>query len=406
MRILIVDDSAMIRMMLEHALKKWGYQPIAVDNSTAAIACLLAEPIQFVITDWIMPGGDGPSLCRKIRELNQAFYVYIILVTSLEGSQSLVDGMDAGADDFVHKPIQMDELHARIKAGVRVLELEKTLQERNLKLQELSTHLLSAQEIINRDLQLAERMQRKLLPTGGTTVQGVAIDGLFCPSGHVSGDIYNFFRLDEEYIGFYSVDVAGHGVAAAMMSFTLSQLLTPDLNRGSPLKCSLPHAPYYEIVTHSAAVVEALNNQFQMDAVNSLYFTMIYGVVNTKLRTINLCQAGHPNPIYLPKAGQAQLIGDGGFPVGITTLAEYESITLNYQQGDRLFFYSDGITECTNKTGEMFGEKRLVEFIEQTRQLMISEVLNLLAQRMRLWRGGEQFDDDISMLVLIMADTL
>lgn len=404
MRILIVDDSTITRMVLEKSLKTWGYEAVSVDNIDAAIDVILHDNIHFVITDWVMPGGDGPTLCRKIRTLQQPFYIYIILVTSLQGSQSLVDGMEAGADDFIHKPIQMDELLARIRAGERVLQLEQTLQERNAKLQELSNNLLAAQEVINMDLQLAERMQRDLLPTCASSTQGVSIDGLFCPSGHVSGDIYNFFCLDENHIGFYTVDVAGHGVAAAMMSFSLSQILTPDMARGNSVKSNLSVPPYYEIVTPPAKVVEKLNIQFQTDTLNSLYFTMIYGVLNTQARTLDLCQAGHPNPIYLPKEGYAQFISNGGFPVGITTMAEYESIHLDYHQGDRLFFYSDGITECNNSDGDMFGEQRLLAFIDETRILPLNEVLNLLEQRIILWRGSKKFDDDISMLALVIAD--
>jgi sigma-B regulation protein RsbU (phosphoserine phosphatase) len=270
-------------------------------------------------------------------------------------------------------------------------------------LQELSNNLLAAQKIITHDLQLAENMQRGLLPTASSSLQGVAIEGLFCPSAYVSGDIFNFFRLDEHHIGFYTIDVSGHGVAAAMLSFTLSQLLTTEMNRGSPLKYSLPEAPYYKIVKPSSSVVEALNLRFQMDSTNTLYFTMVYGVIDTRSHTLDLCQAGHPNPVYLPTKGSAQFIGDGGFPVGITTLAEYESIRLNYGAGDRLFFYSDGITECMNSNEEMFGPERLLMFVDETRQLPMSEVLNRLEERMRLWRGSNKFEDDISVLALEMS---
>jgi sigma-B regulation protein RsbU (phosphoserine phosphatase) len=404
MRILIVDDSAMSRIMLEHSLKKWGYDFVSADNINTATELILSNSINFIITDWVMPGGDGPDLCRRIRELNQDFYIYIILVTSLQGSQSLVEGMEAGADDFIHKPIQMDELLARIRAGERVLQLERSLHERNLKLQELSNSLIEANAIINMDLQLAERMQRGLLPICPSNLQGVVIDGFFCPSGHVSGDIYNFFPLDENHIGFYAIDVAGHGVAAAMMSFTLSQILTPDLSRGGPLKSSLPDAPYYEIVTPVSVVIEQLNHQFQADAINGLYFTMVYGVVNTKLHTIDLCMGGHPRPIYLSKGEYAQFIGEGSFPVGITSMAEYESLRVDFYNGDRLFLYSDGITECMNNDAEMFGDERLLKFIEETRLLPSNEVLNLLEQQISHWRGNHKFDDDISVLMLIMSD--
>ena len=128
MRILIVDDMAISRMVLERYLKKWGYETVSVDNIDAATELLLSDSIHFVLTDWVMPGGDGPTLCRRIRAFNKPFYTYIILVTSLDDSQSLVDGMEAGADDFIHKPIKMNELLARIRAGERVLQLEKSFR--------------------------------------------------------------------------------------------------------------------------------------------------------------------------------------------------------------------------------------------------------------------------------------
>ena len=216
MQVLIVDDAPIARTMLERTLKKWGYEVVSVSNIDAATELVLSDSIQFVLTDWVMPGGDGPTLCRRIRALNLPFYTYIMLVTSLSNSQLFIEGMAAGADDFIHKPIQMDELHARIQAGERVLQREKTLHDRNVKLQELnvdlhelSKKLLAAQEVINRDLQLAEQMQRSLLPTSSSGLRGVAIDGLFCPSAQVSGDIFNFFRLDEHHIGFYAVRCGG-----------------------------------------------------------------------------------------------------------------------------------------------------------------------------------------------------
>lgn len=404
MRILIVDDAPITRTLFERFLGKWGYDTVSVDNIDAATSIILNESIQFVLTDWVMPGGDGPTLCRRIRELNRPFYTYIILVTSLGDSQSLVYGMEAGADDFIHKPIQMDELRARIRSGERVLQLEKTLQERNSKLQELSDSLLAARTIITQDLQLAEIMQRNLLPDASSSLLGVSMGSLFCPSVHVSGDIFNFFRLDEHHVGFYVTDVSGHGVAAAMLSTRLSQLLTPEMNRGSPLKQHLPDAPYYQI-TQPATVIKTLNSQFQMSATNFLFFTMIYGLVDTRTNTVELCQAGHPNPIHLPVQGSAQFFGGEGLPVGVITSSEYKSVFLNYAEGDRLFFYSDGITECMNDQEVMFGPERLLMFVEETRQLPLGEVLTTLEDRIRAWHGSDTFEDDISVLALEMSAT-
>jgi sigma-B regulation protein RsbU (phosphoserine phosphatase) len=176
------------------------------------------------------------------------------------------------------------------------------------------------------------------------------------------------------------------------------------MNRGSPLKCSLPEAPYYEIVQPPSAVMAALNLQFQTDAANSLYFTMVYGVINTRSHTLELCQAGHPHPIYLAQGEPAQFIGEGGFPVGIAAFAEFESIRLNYRAGDRLFIYSDGITECMSPAEEMFGPERLLAFVGETRHLPLGEALKRLEERIRLWRGDDAFEDDISMLALEMFE--
>jgi sigma-B regulation protein RsbU (phosphoserine phosphatase) len=306
--------------------------------------------------------------------------------------------MDAGADDFIRKPIQLDELHARIRAGQRVLELEKKLQENNIHLTEVTNKLLATNEVINRDLKMAANMQRSLLPNIAVHNQGIAIDWLFHPSTDLSGDIFNFFTLDDHHVGFYIIDVAGHGIASAMQSFTLSRLLSPDIS--NHLIFNLPDPPYCRLVRSASAVVSNLNRQFQTDAINVLYFTMIYGVIDTLSCSIDLCQAGHPHLIYLAKDKLAQFISEGGLPVGIIPQASYDSVQIAYKFGDRLFLYSDGITECESPSGEMFGAERLLAFVNDTRHLKISEVIAKLDEQVRAWHGGDDFDDDISMLAL------
>jgi sigma-B regulation protein RsbU (phosphoserine phosphatase) len=402
MRILVVEDALLTRTMLEHALGKWGYQVDSVSNSDDAIQLLLTEPIQFVITDWVMSGGDSSSLCQDIRSLDLPHYTYIILVTSLESDQSVLQGLEAGADDFIRKPIQLDELHARIRAGERMLALEKALQDRNTKLVDISNNLLNAQEIINRELKMTAKMQRELLPPTTTRFFNVTIDWLFCPSLMISGDLFNFLRLDETRIGFYSLDVAGHGVTSAIVSFSVFRLLSSEMQRGSPLKRKLPEKPYYEIVPPAEVMVE-LNSQFQTDSNNWLYFTMVYGVIDTVAHTVELSQAGHPNPIYITQNEPVQFIGEGGFPIGLTENVEYDTIVLNYRVGDRLILYSDGITECVGVNGEMYGTEQLLEFMEHNRDLPIKEISHGLNEQIRAWRGNEPFEDDISMLILELA---
>ncbi len=387
MRILIVEDNQLARLMMVRSLQKWGYDVLSVDNINSAITLIIDDKIQFVITDWLMPGGNGTELCEQIRALNLPFYTYIILVTALVDTESTVQGMEAGADDFIRKPVQLDELHARIKAGERILNLEKKLQEIN--------------KIIKHDLAMAAAMQRSLLPGKASTVQGIVIDWLFLPSTQLSGDIFNFFPLDEHHIGFYILDVAGHGIASAMQSFTLSRILSPDTCYSNQLSNNSLSVSDHRIAKMTASsVVTNLNKQFQTDADNILYFTITYGVIDTQDNTIDLCQAGHPHSLHLKQGNPAVFIANSNLPVGVMPDASYGSVPLKYDSGDRLFLYSDGITECETPAGEMFGSERLRLFVEETRHLEMSKVVHQLDQRISDWHGANDFDDDISLLIL------
>jgi sigma-B regulation protein RsbU (phosphoserine phosphatase) len=215
----------------------------------------------------------------------------------------------------------------------------------------------------------------------------------------VAGDIFNFFRLDEHHLGFYHLDVAGHGIPSALLSVTLSKVLNPDPNQGSPLKYFIPIPPHYEI-NHPIDVMRQLNDQFQSDLSCTNYFTMVYGVLDTSSLCLILTQAGHPSPIYLAYQSTPILLGTGGFPVGMLPEVNYESVKLTLNHGDRLFLYSDGVTECMNESKEAFGDERLQGFLKMANYLPLHDTLSTLENTLRTWKGDTEFDDDISILAL------
>jgi phosphoserine phosphatase RsbU/P len=399
MKILVVDDSEDMQLLLTQYLKQWGHDVVTALNGAEAWHILEdSTQIQFVISDWSMPVMSGVELCRKVRE-GEYFdrYIYIILLTAQREQRFLVEGMESGADDFMGKPFNKDELRVRIRAGERVLQLEKLLEERNKKLQE-------AQTLLRKDLQAAAALQKSLLPDRKESQpflnSGFRYDWLYLPSAFIGGDSINFLRLDKHHAGLYIVDVAGHGIPSAMTSVMLHQTLSAANGQAGLLKDDISFTPHCYIRPPAEALYE-LNNMSQNgdDAMN--YFTMIYGVLDTQRSSIVLAQAGHPPAVLLKANGEVQAIeGAGGVPIGMLPDMSYDEIEVPLELHDRLFFYTDGITECENQFGEQFSEQRLLQTLQKFVHLPLDEIIAELAAELRFWRGGTNFDDDVSLLAI------
>ncbi|MBN1850860.1 MAG: SpoIIE family protein phosphatase [Deltaproteobacteria bacterium] len=399
MRILIADDNQASRLLLSRLLEKLGYEVLSVVDGMEAWETLRKEKIRMMVTDWLMPNLDGLELCKRIRAADFPNYIYIIMLTSKDSKLDIIEGMEAGADDFIVKPFNREELNVRIRAGERVIRLEKKLEEHNRKLTEANEKVSEAYATIKKDLQAAERVQSSLLPEPNTIIFGVRFDWLFLPSTFIAGDIFNYFKLDEYHLGFYLLDVAGHGIPAALLSFTLSKILSSSDLKDNPLKYAIPEPPYYRI-TSPADVMGHLNQRFQTDDQIMQYFTIVYGIIDTRDGRTVLTQAGHPSPIFLQKRKETSLIGSGGYPVAMFPEAEYEEHEIHLDQGDRLILYSDGITECLNADDKPFTVKRLVQLAQKVQDQPLRMIMTSVREALYQWKGNDQFEDDVTLLAM------
>ncbi len=390
--VLIVEDSPVYRRLLARMLAQWGYTVSEAENGVAALDILANQPVSLVISDWEMPEMDGLSLCREIRSRQFGHYVYVILLTAREAPDDLTLGFDAGADDFLSKPVEQSELRARLHAGARVLSLESTLAARNARLSE-------ALRQIEQDLEVAARIQQSVLPAHQQRHQDYFSDWIFLPSAWVSGDIFNVFPLDN-HLGFYCVDVSGHGVGAAMMSLAVAR----QFLHGRAVERFLFTAD--NEVASPAEVVRILNGRFCSDEVEIVsYFTMIYGVIDLATGEGRLCQAGHPTPFIVTPEGEARTVGNGGAPVGLMPDLCWTDVNFSLAAGERLCLFSDGITECENLGGEQFGQMRLQASLQAGAGLTLNELLPQFARHLVHWRSGDNKEslamaDDVSLLVI------
>ena len=392
MRVLIADDEPVNRLVLSRKLQQWGHEPVAAENGAQAWAMMQAEPFRMVITDWMMPEMDGIELTRRIRYSPFGGYTYVLLLTARTGVEALVEGIEAGADDFVTKPFQMEELRARLRAGERVLQLESDLAEHNRRLG-------LAYASSRRDLEAAAEMQKALLPRNGLQLASVTSAWRFLPASYVAGDVFNVHPIDERYASFYLLDVAGHGVPSAMLSFTLSKLLAPGHDADGLVKRPVEHSPHGEPMP-PAEVLRELNRRFQDDSDALKYFTMIYGLVDAQENRIVVAQAGHPTPLLLRAGGGIERLGDTGFPVGMLPDVEFEQHEFPFEPGDRLVLYSDGVTECANPERAPFGLARLEEAVRRPADEGAEGCVDSVARALRDWRAQYEFADDVTLLAL------
>lgn len=399
MKILYIDDTNAMREILSRYLKAWGYDAIGAESGEQGWELILSERPNIVITDWMMPGLDGVDLCRRIRNAGFSSYIYIILLTARNVKEDLIIGMEAGADDFIGKPFDKQELKARINAAARIISLEMGIEAKNHELEEKNRQLNEAYDVIREDLEAAARIQTSLIPQQQSAIKDFSYDWLFCPSQFIGGDIFNILQIDENHLAYYLLDVSGHGIPAALLSTTLSRLLTPSPSFFGPIRRPLQEAPYYQIALPREVAAE-LNERFLNDGLQTQYFTMVYGTLNLQTGTGILTQAGHPSPIHQTSAGGITLIGDGGFPIGMIPEADYDDHPLQLLPGDRLFLYSDGITECRAPDGTMFGTERLQELILGGYGLPLRALMQNIEAALKLFCGCAHFDDDVSLLAL------
>ena len=395
MRILAVDDDQATRLLLTRFLASWGHEVLTASDGVEALEILERERIQLVISDWLMPRMDGLELCNRIRMGAFPGYVYVIILTANDSKGELITALEAGADDYIAKPFDKNELNMRIRAGERVLKLERDLEDRNERLNK-------AFSTIRKDLEAAAKMQKDLLPRPRINPSGFSFDWIFLPCSFVAGDTFHYLELDDHHVCFFLLDVSGHGVPAAMLSFTLTKTLTSFALPGTPLKNSFEPRQHYDFVSPAAAVSE-LNRRFQGDDETMQYFTMIYGILDTRDGRVTFTQAGQPPPIHMRKGAPPRFIGSGGFPVGLHSEATYDEHEFTLQPGERLILFSDGITDCTNKDGQEFSTERLIRVLEDWQDFPLRSLMENLERRLLEWRGSNELEDDMTLLAIERA---
>ena len=396
--VLVVDDSRAQRHMLSMQLRRWGYRVSDSDSALTALNICAAQEIDIVISDWMMPGLTGIEFCRRFRDLGQERYGYFILLTSKSEKTAIADGLEAGADDFLAKPVSGNELRARLRAGERMLAMQAELLAKNRIVARTLSELQELYDSLDRDLIEARKLQQTLIRDRVRDYGWAKASLMLRNSGRVGGDLVGSFKVDENRVAIYAIDVSGHGVASAMMTARLAGFLTgssPDQNLAFHKGPDGSHA-----LLPPHAVADRFNRLMLEEIQAEQYFTMVFAVVDRVAARLSLVQAGHPYPMLLRASGHVVRLGNGGLPVGLLPEAQYDTCEVTIKPGDRLVIVSDGITECPCLSGDDFGEDGLSDSLSRLVHLSGPDLLEALVRDLGQAAGTMSFPDDVSGVVL------
>ncbi|ACB52668.1 two-component response regulator [Crocosphaera subtropica ATCC 51142] len=372
-QILLIDDDRTIRSLLERTLKRQGYDVVCVDKGAEGLIKAKELHPAMIICDWVMPGITGLEVCRQVKRIPDLATTFFILLTSLGSVEDRVKGLDAGADDFLCKPIEMNEFIARIRAGLRLHQLSQDLTEQK---RLLEAELAEAAEYVS-----------SILPNP-LRHRCLTIDSRFLPSSQLGGDGFDYFWLDDHHLALYLLDVSGHGLRAALPALAVINLLRSQ---------NLSQVNYY----YPNEVLLGLNKTFQMTDTNDKYFTIWYGVYNCKKGELIYASAGHPPAILLTPNSDKKLIETRlktpGLPIGMFPDATYSNQSLFIDSFSKLYIFSDGIYEIEQEDGGFLGLTNFLSMIHDYQQQEFNN-LDQLISCLKCCNFKKKFDDDLSII--------
>jgi len=397
-RVLVVDDSRLQRKILSSSLKRWGYVVSEAESAEVALQLCEQDPPQIVLSDWMMPGLSGPEFCKALREQAHNSYSYFILLTSKSEKAEIASGLEAGADDFLTKPVDSHELHARIRAGERILDMQTRLQENNRALSDALKEVERLNDALDHDLREARQLQRSLLPEKHRVFETCELSLYLESSGYVGGDLVGFYPAGPNHIGLYSIDVSGHGISSALMTARLAGFLSPvapEQNIALERRSNGEYAP-----VDPEAAIEHLNRLVLEEMETEHYFTMLLGDLDLNTGLVRMGQAGHPHPLVARADGSITQESPGGFPVGLLPDVTFSRFDVQLRPGDRLLFHSDGITECPDPNGELLGEQGLEDVVRRLSDHRGPEFFDAFMWELGEFFCGTKMPDDVSGVLL------
>jgi len=350
-RVLLVGEADPDEGSLHAQLDSMGHKLILAATPEEALSAVYTDRPDLVVIDVTAADVDGYHVASHIKNLTREKAVPVMFACLPGDVSSAIEGLDRGADDCFVKPIETDVLAARIRLLLRNRELELSLRRQNRETGLLNRQLMEAREEIQNELELARRIQQGLLPATFPELERFRFAATLRPSGEVSGDFYDMYRLDETHYGFYVADAIGHGVPAALLTiFVKKGIQTRDLTTDG-----------YRLLP-PGEVLDRLNRDLMAEELpGNPFVTLCYAILDVKSGTLSYASGGHPPAIVLSADGATLPLMSEGALLGVFE-SEFTTGEVVLTPGDRVVLYTDGIEQAHDTSGRT-GLDALLDYV-------------------------------------------
>jgi serine phosphatase RsbU (regulator of sigma subunit) len=401
--LLIVDDNEGNRELLSRRLIRQGYTVSVAENGRQALELIQAAQFDLVLLDILMPEMNGYQVLEQLKADEDLRHIPVIVLSALDELDSVVTCIELGADDYLPTPFDPVLLRARISASLEkkrlreqeVFYLQQIAEEKQRSealiqarlsqaLQELQVMhgQIIEKEKLERELQVARRIQHMLLPKQLPSLSGWQVATYYQPARAVGGDFYDFFPLPDGRLGLVIGDATDKGVPAALVMATTRSILR-GVAQGQ-------HSP--------GEVLARVNDLLQPDIPPNMFVTCLYAILDPASGYLHYANSGHDLPYRRHKGGVAELRAVG-LPLGMLPGIRYEEKEVTLLADETVLFYSDGLVEAHDPQREMFGFPRLQQLLADcpTHTALIDFLLSELA---RFTGGDWEQEDDITLVAL------
>ena len=381
-KILSVDDETPLELLMKQyfrrKIRNGEYEFFFAHNGLEALSILYNNPdIEIILSDINMPEMDGLTLLAKVTEMRNPA-LRVIMVSAYGDMKNIREAMNNGAFDFATKPIDMDDLSLTIEKAIAQINYVHESMKEHAQLESLKNDLTTA-----RDIQ--QYILPRVFPPFPEEIDKVDIYASMEAAKDIGGDFYDFFHIDDDHIALVIADVCGKGIPAALFMAVSRTIIRSKGMQGCSAETCMTES----------------NHLLAAYSIDNMFVTVFYAIYNVKTGFISYSNAGHNPPLLLRQDGSLSELPTLNNPIlGVIDNLDYQKDTLQLEQGDTLFMYTDGVTEATDAEYKEFGVERLDNILRQHGNSSCQQIIEAVKTGIKNFVGEAEQSDDITMLVV------